>query len=101
MSKKQEPIYKTPKEGLINPSQQQEQQQEQPAQITLGELLEMIVPVIGEFKEDLAGLSELRSRVELAKVFVWHDQSGNLTFDQTDYEAVWKAITGQNEQETK
>lgn len=97
MTNKQETTYQTPQEGLINPSQQQEQ----PAQITLGELMEMIVPVLGELKEDLAGLSELRSRVELAKVFVWRDQAGNLNFDQTDYEAVWKAITGQNEQETK
>jgi hypothetical protein len=86
----QTPEYKTGNEPAT---------QEAPAGPDIGAILDLVVPAFQELKEDLAGLSELRSRVELAKVFVWRGADGNMNFNQSDYEAVWSAISGQNQDE--
>lgn len=57
------------------------------------ELLAIVGPIVQEAKEEVLGLSELRSRVELAKMFIVHTKDG-LEFFQSDYEKVWFAIAG-------
>lgn len=63
----------------------------------IADLLAMIAPVLQETKEELFGLSELRARVELAKVFVVHTKEG-LTFERTAFESVWAAVIGQSDE---
>lgn len=65
----------------------------------LVEILDIAVPAIQEIVQSFEDLSALRSRVELAKMFIWRDASGNTIFNQSEFETVWNAISGQSEPE--
>jgi len=60
---------------------------------SLSDLMAVALPALMETKEELFGLSELRARVELAKVFVVHTKEG-IVFEKTSFEAVWAAVAG-------
>lgn len=60
---------------------------------SLSDLMVVALPALMETKEELFGLSELRARVELAKVFVVHTKEG-IVFEKTSFEAVWAAVAG-------